>query len=862
MPKEKKLIIVESPAKAKTIGQFLGPDYRVEASFGHVRDLPQNASEIPAKVKGEKWARLGVDVEKGFEPLYVVPTDKKKRVGALKEAMKDAVGILLATDEDREGESISWHILQVLAPKKGTVVQRIVFHEVTKEAIEEALRHPRQVNEALVKAQEARRVLDRLFGYTLSPLLWKKIVPGLSAGRVQSVAVRLTVERERERMRFRTANYWDLEAQLEAQDGKFTVRLVRLGDQPIADGKSFDPNTGALKNKKARHLLEQEARQLAEITRAAKPWTVTKLTQSPGEQKPYPPFTTSTLQQEGNRKLRFTAKKTMQIAQQLYEGIDLAGERVGLITYMRTDSLTLAEKALQQAREVIENMYGKEYLPPSPVRYKTKSKGAQEAHEAIRPTDLSRTPQNVRKYLDDDQFRLYELIWKRTIASQMLPARVMRTNVEVTVSVSAKGGAVFSASGKQILFPGYLRAYVEGGDDPEAELEDKETLLPKLHEGETVQAVAVDAQGHVTKPPARYTEASLVKKLEEEGIGRPSTYATVISTIQERGYIFKRQNELIPTFTAFAVTQLLEKHFDDLVDLAFTARMETELDDIAKGDVSWDTPLREFYFGKENDGLVVRVQKEEKRLDFPNVEIGDGVVVKIGKYGPYVQRGEGGAGNIASVPGDMAPAELSVEKALELIERRSEESESLATDEQGRAITLNKGRFGDYLQIAANGEDKPKNVTLPKDLRPEDVTPEIAKQLATLPRTLGKHPDGEEITTAIGRYGPFIKHGSAYRNLPDWRKAVEITLEEALEMLAQPKPSGRDAKKPSSLKSFDGIKVMAGRYGPYVTDGEVNATLPRGMSPEDVSEAEARDLIEKKKAAGPTKRKNFRRKTS
>ncbi|MBA3725954.1 MAG: type I DNA topoisomerase [Armatimonadetes bacterium] len=855
MANDKKLIIVESPAKAKTIGRFLGSDYLVEASIGHIRDLPQNASEIPDSVKKEKWARLGVNVDKGFEPLYVIPADKKKQVAKLKAAMKDAGSILLATDEDREGESISWHILQVLAPKKGMDVRRIVFHEVTKEAIEEALRTPRQVNESLVKAQEARRVLDRLFGYTLSPLLWKKVVPGLSAGRVQSVAVRLTVERERERAAFRSSDYWDLVANIQAKAGSFGARLIRIGDAPLADGKAFDPETGAIKSTRHRLLAEQEARDLAIKAINLRPWLISKLTESPGTQSPYPPFTTSTLQQEANRKLRFTSKRTMQAAQHLYEGIDLGGERVGLITYMRTDSVTLSEKALEQCRRVIKEMYGAEYLPPGPIRYKTKSKGAQEAHEAIRPTDLSRKPQGVRRHLDDDQFKVYELIWKRTVASQMLPARIKRTNVDVTV-----GDMVFAASGKQILFPGYLRAYVEGSDDPEAELEDQEVLLPVLTQGEEVQPLSVDAEGHSTKPPARYTEASLVKKLEEEGIGRPSTYATVITTIQDRGYIFKRKNELVPTFTAFAVTQLLEIHFDDLVDLKFTAHMEDELDDIARGEMSWDQPLREFYFGKKNDGIAERVKIGEAEAEFPSIRIGDQVVVKVGRYGPYVQRGQGGQGNVASVPEDTAPAEMTEEIALQLISDKGAEPETLGSDPEGRQITLQKGRFGDYLQVAANGDNKPRNISLPPGVAASEVTPEMAAQLALLPRAIGAHPEtGDEISAAIGRYGPFVKHGNEYRNLDDWRLAATITLEEALELLAEPKESKRAGGKPSIIKEMNGLKVMSGRFGPYVSDGETNATLPKGVDPAALGEAQARDLLSKKKAAGPAKRP-FRRK--
>lgn len=851
LPLLKKLIIVESPAKAKTISRFLGKDYNVEASVGHIRDIPESASELPANVKKEKWPILGVDVYKDFEPIYIVPADKKKQVARLKEAMKDADAVLLATDEDREGESISWHILQVATPKKGAEVQRIVFHEITPEAIEGALRNPRGVDENLVRAQETRRILDRLFGYGLSPLLWRVVKPGLSAGRVQSVAVRLTVERERQRMRFKQATYWDLKAELEAEAGKFAASLTRIDDAPLADGKAFDDETGELKNKKMRLLDETGAKDLRQTAEEARPWTVTKLSQTPGEQKPHPPFTTSTLQQEANRKLRFPAKKTMRAAQDLYEGVDLAGERVGLITYMRTDSTTLSERALSQARELITEMYGGEYLPDNPIRYKTKSKGAQEAHEAIRPTDLSRLPKDVKPYLSDDQFKLYELIWKRTVASQMKPAKVLRTNVEVTVE-----NLVFSASGKQILFPGFLRAYVEGSDDPEAELEDKEVLLPRLAEGEEVKPLSVTAESHTTKPPARYTEASLVKKLEEEGIGRPSTYAGIIGTIQDRGYVFKRSNELIPTFTAFAVTELLEKRFPDLVDLKFTAHLEDELDDIASGELQWKEPLREFYFGKNDDGLDKRVDIERNRQEYPSIPLGDGVVVKIGKYGAYVQQGDGDERKSASIPENTAPAELTYERALELLEKTTSEPEVLATDDDGHAITLKTGRFGDYLQVSAGDGEKPRNINLPKELSTDQVTAGIALALASLPRTLGTS-EGEEVTAGIGKFGPFVKRGSEYRNLDGWRKATEITLEEALELLAQPKGSSR---APAVIKSINGYEVKSGKYGPYVTDGEINATLPRGTVPEDLTAEEARTLIENKRAAGPAKKRTFRRK--
>ncbi|HEX6202704.1 MAG TPA: type I DNA topoisomerase [Thermoanaerobaculia bacterium] len=881
--KAKNLVIVESPAKATTIARFLGDDYRVEASYGHVRDLPQNAKEIPAGVRGESWARFGVNLEKEFEPVYVVPADKKKHVQRLRAALRDADRLLLATDEDREGESISWHVLELLKPGRGVPVERIVFHEVTPEAIRAALASPRQVDQNLVHAQEARRVLDRLYGYSLSPLLWKRVAPGLSAGRVQSVAVRLLVERERERMRFRAAEYWDLKATLAAGGdtvaaGRFDARLVRLAGQRLAEGKSFDPETGRLADAKRLVLDGERARRLAAAAREARPWKVTSLDTTPATQRPAPPFITSTLQQEANRKLRFTSRRTMQVAQSLYDGVDLGGERVGLITYMRTDSTTLAGRALDQARRVIEDAYGKEYLPPKPIQYRTKSKAAQEAHEAIRPTDLSRRPQDVRRFLDDDQLRLYELVWKRTIACQMRPAEIERTSVEVEVEVAEPGGEsgalTFAAGGKRIVFPGYLRAYVEGSDDPEGEIGDQETLLPALSRGQAVEPVAVDAEGHETKPPWRYTEASLVKKLEEEGIGRPSTYASILSTIQDRGYVFKRGNELVPTFTALCVTELLEKQFADLVDTRFTAHMEDDLDEVAAGQMRWIDLVGAFFRGDGgHPGLEQRVAGSE--VIYPAVAIGrdpatgETLEVKVGKYGPYVRRGENGP--IASLPADLPPADLTPEMAAGLLESK-DESEPVARDPAtGLPVHLRHGRFGWYLEReAAPGEgDKPRRVSLPADVAPEGLAPETAERLILLPRTVGTDPaSGEEVTTGIGRYGPYVKRGDEFRSLESWQQAVDVPLDQALALLAQPKPPRRGRRGAAGAAAAAGkqviqelgeagggkpLRVLAGRYGPYVTDGEVNATLPKGVDPVTLSREQAVDLIEKKRSAGPGK---------
>ncbi|RMH21627.1 MAG: type I DNA topoisomerase [Acidobacteria bacterium] len=870
---EKSLVIVESPAKAKTVGRFLGSDYRVEASYGHVRDLPQNAKEIPPRLRKEPWARLGVNVDHGFEPLYVVPADKKKYVKRLKEALRGADRLLLATDEDREGESISWHVLELLKPRETVDVRRIVFHEVTPEAIRRALESPRSLNENLVRAQEARRVLDRLYGYSLSPLLWKRVAPGLSAGRVQSVAVRLLVERERARRAFRAASYWDLRADLRADGGTFQVRLNRVGGRRVADGKSFDAETGKLTATRRIHLDEAKATALAAHAKKSRPWRVSSLEKKPGQQRPSPPFITSTLQQEANRKLRFSSKRTMRIAQQLYEGVDLGGERIGLITYMRTDSVTLAERAIEQARAVIRQHYGDDYLPPKPVRYKTSSKRAQEAHEAIRPTDLSRRPRDVARFLDRDQLRLYELIWKRTLACQMVPARFERTSVEVKAEVDGEE-LTFGARGRRIVFPGFLRAYVEGSDEPEAQLADQETLLPALHEGQEVEPLAVEAEGHATKPPARYTEASLVKKLEEAGIGRPSTYASIIGTIQDRGYVFKKSNELVPTFTAFCVTQLLEEHFADLVDVAFTAKMEDDLDEVAAGRKAWDRLVATFFYG-ENGNLGLQQRLDQSEVSYPAVVIGrdpetaEPLLVKVGKYGPYLRRGEKGS-EMVSLPEDLAPADLTPELALELLRGKSAQGEALAEDPvTGRGIYLRRGRFGAYLELGQTEEErqakvKPRRVSIPRGLDAGDVTPDVAQRLIQLPRTLGTHPEtGEPVTTGIGRYGPFVKHGDDFRSLKSWQEACDLDLEQALEILRQPKPARRRfgaaktvLKELGEAEGADGpLKVLDGRYGPYVTDGKTNATLPKGTDPQSVTVEQALAWIEERRKAPPRRRR-------
>ncbi len=882
------LVIVESPAKARTISRFLGRDYQVEACFGHVRDLPTNADEIPEGIRKQPWARLGVNVEEDFQPVYVVPSEKKRHVTKLKTALRKADHLLLATDEDREGESIVWHLLEVLKPK--IPVQRIVFHEVTPEAIEEALANPREVDSRLVRAQESRRVLDRLYGYTLSPVLWKKVQGGLSAGRVQSVAVRLCVGRERERAAFHSSRYWDIEAKLEAEQGSFRAVLSRLGDGRMPTGKDFDPSTGRLKTKGVRLLGSEETKKLHAELKTAKPWTVGKLEETPITSRPAPPFMTSTLQQEANRKLGFTARHTMRIAQQLYEGIGLGGgERTGLITYMRTDSLDLAERALGEARQLIQSRYGKEYVPPKTRRYTTKSRNAQEAHEAIRPTELHRDPQSIKAYLDRDQLRLYELIWRRTLACQMADAKLQRTTLEVAVEAAGEI-ATFTARGKRIVFPGFLRAYVEGSDDPEADLGDRESILPHVQVGDEVKPAKLDAKAHETKPPARYTEASLIRKLEEEGVGRPSTYASIIGTILERNYVFKQGNALVPTFTAYAVTNLLERHFGDLVDLRFTARMEDVLDDISNGRLDWLEHIRTFYRGSDDQpGLEQRIELEEPTIEFPAIPVhrapkpvesgtevpledeSEPIIVRVGRFGPYLQKGENGDGGRASIPSDIPPAELTYEKAEEMLAAKKEGPRVLGTDpETGLQVSLHTGRFGPYVQLGEIPDDskkkkkaeKPKRASLEAGTTEDELTLQGALRLLSLPRLLGTHPEtGVEILANRGRFGPYVQMEKEYRSLAPEDDVFTVELPRALELLAQPKGRRKAAAKkvlkelgkdPGSDRE---VNVLDGRYGPYVTDGETNATLPRDRAPEALELAEALELLEAKRKKGPAKRK-------
>ncbi|MDB4947578.1 MAG: topoisomerase [Gemmatimonadetes bacterium] len=849
-PQKIRLVVVESPTKAKTIRSFLPAGYRVAASMGHVRDLPESASEIPPTVKGKEWARLGVNVEADFEPLYVIPAGKRKVVSELRALLKDADELVVATDEDREGESIGWHLVQVLAPR--VPISRIVFHEITPEAIRQALATPRQIDEDLVRAQETRRILDRLVGYTVSPLLWKKIAAGLSAGRVQSVAVRLTVLRERERRAFRSGAYWDLKATLDREQTPFGATLVSVAGKRVATGKDFDETTGRLIEGRDVVLLDGErARVLAERLRGVA-WKVEDTEEKPSIRRPYPPFTTSTLQQEANRKLRLSARETMRVAQRLYEE--------GYITYMRTDSVHLSEQAITAARTRVRSLYGAEYLSPQPRQFTTKSKGAQEAHEAIRPAGTEmRTADELR--LKGVESALYELIWMRTVASQMADAR--QTHLTATISA---GDTRFRASGKRIDFPGFFRAYVEGSDDPEQALEGREEPLPPFKRGDALGLRALEALGHETQPPARYTEATLVKTLEAEGIGRPSTYATIMGTIIDRGYVERVQNQLVPTFTAFAVTELLEKHFPTLVDTRFTAGMEEELDEIAEGGAQWLPYLREFYAGPE--GLEAKVKAGGEAIDpreASTVHLQDLTArVRIGKFGPYVEMQQNGATVTASIPDGIAPADLSEPQVMELLRQKSEGPDVLGVDPAtGKPVFVLQGRFGPYVQLgeAEEGGPKPKRASLPKGASPADVKIEQALKLLALPRTLGTHPEtGKEITAAIGRFGPFVVHEGDFRSLQKTDDVYTVGLDRAVELLSQPKQGGRAKAEPlrtvgAHPKDGEPVLLFPGRYGPYVKHGDTNASLPKDVEPEDLTLEQAVVLLAERAAAAPAKKK-------
>jgi DNA topoisomerase-1 len=867
-----KLVVVESPAKARTISGYLGPGWVVEASLGHIRDLPAGAKQMPEKYKKEPWAYLGVNVNDDFEPVYIVNPDRSKHVTKLRSLLKQADELYLATDEDREGEAIAWHLVETLRPK--VPVRRMVFHEITRPAIRAAVDNPRDINRDLVDAQEARRILDRLYGYDVSAVLWKKVQRGLSAGRVQSVATRIVVERERERMAFRAAEYWDLQATLAVgpeavTDGAprmFVASLVALDDERVATGKDFDPTTGAVRpGTPVVHLDGDGARGLA-ARLEDQPFTVARVETKPYRRRPYPPFITSTLQQEASRKLRMSSAVTMRVAQRLYEN--------GYITYMRTDSVNLSDTAIAAARAQIAELYGDRFVPPQPRHYRGKVKNAQEAHEAIRPAgDTFRTPGEVAGGLSAEELRLYELIWQRTVASQMTDA--VGSSVSVRIRATSTAGEVcdFAATGKTITDPGFLKAYVESSDDAEAEAEDVERRLPSLVKGQPLVAEALEATDHRTQPPPRYTEASLVKALEELGIGRPSTYASIMQTIQDRGYVFRRGQALIPSFIAFAVVGLLARHYPRLVDYGFTAAMEDQLDGIAVGEVARVDFLHAFYFGGDvgaegsvarSGGLKKLVTEKLGEIDARSVnsiplftdDHGRDVVVRVGRYGPYLQRSLPGAeeeadADRAAVPDGLAPDELTPEKVTELFVGGRGERKLGDHPETGEPVVLRSGRYGPYLSYGD------RNVSLLRSQSAETLSFEDALRLLALPRVVGKDPDGNEIIAASGRYGPYLKRGSDTRSLDDEEQLFTITVDEALALLAAPKTRGRRAPAPP-LKELGtdplterAVVIRDGRFGPYVTDGETNVSLRRGMSVEAMTLAQASQMLMEKRASAP-----------
>jgi DNA topoisomerase-1 len=863
-----KLVIVESPAKAKTISGYLGSGYTVEASIGHIRDLPRNAADVPAAYKGQPWARLGVNTEADFEPLYVVSPDRKQQVTKLKALVKDADEIYLATDEDREGEAIAWHLVQTLKPT--IPVKRMVFHEITPAAIARAVAEPRDIDANLVDAQETRRILDRLYGYEVSPVLWKKVLPRLSAGRVQSVATRIVVERERQRMAFHTANYWDIEGtfapsvQKPGDPATFTATLVGLGDERIATGRDFDPATGRASTD-VLHLDEAGARGLAARLDGVD-FAVTRVEEKPYRRRPYPPFMTSTLQQEAGRKLRWSSAVTMRVAQRLYEN--------GYITYMRTDSTNLSQTALAAARSQARDLYGDAYVPAEPRLYSRKVKNAQEAHEAIRPAgDAFRTPGELASQLSSDEFRLYELIWQRTLASQMSDAVGTTVSIRLAGTSIAAETAVFATSGRTITFPGFLRAYVEDVDTSEdGSRDDSEKRLPQLARGDGLGVRSLDPSGHSTNPPSRYTEASLVKAMEELGIGRPSTYASIMQTIQDRGYVWKKGAALVPSWVAFAVVGLLEGHFGRLVDYGFTASVENDLDSIAGGTTSRVDWLRKFYFGSSAAELVsddparISAQGGLKKLIAEQLEdidargvnsirLFDDVVVRVGRYGPYVQKGGPDSETRASVPEDLAPDELTPEKVEELLSAPSGDIAIGVEVATGREITGKNGRYGPYV---TDGE---RTASLFKSMSLETLTLEDAARLLTLPRVVGVDADGKEITAQNGRYGPYIKRETDSRSLETEDQLFTVTLDEALATFAQPKTRGRRAAAAPPLKELGNdpvsgqpMVVKDGRFGPYVTDGETNASLRRDDSVEEITSERGSELLADRRARGPAKK--------
>jgi DNA topoisomerase-1 len=915
--KGRKLVIVESPAKAKTIAGYLGAEWDVEASVGHIRDIP-TPSEMPADIKKGPFGRFGVDVDNDFEPYYVVDSVKKKKVAELKRLLKGADELYLATDEDREGEAIAWHLLETLQPK--VPVKRMVFHEITKEAIQRAAANTRDLDTALVDAQETRRILDRLYGYEISPVLWRKVKAGLSAGRVQSVATRMVVERERERMAFRSANYWDVEGEFtpDAESSAFTARLSQVDGRRVATGRDFGDD-GRLKGEVA-HLDEAAATGIAHAVLAADV-SVTSVAEKPYTRRPSAPFTTSTLQQEASRKLRLSSKNAMRVAQRLYEN--------GYITYMRTDSTALSQSALTAARQQARDLYGGDYVPDAPRNYAKKVKNAQEAHEAIRPAgDRFRTPAQVAGELRGDEFALYELIWKRTIASQMADARGSTATVKLGATLDREAPAEqveFTASGTVITFRGFLAAYEEGRDEQRNATKDEERRLPRLGEGTELKVLRAEADGHDTSPPARYTEATLVKAMEEKGIGRPSTYASTIGTIQDRGYVSTRGNALVPSWLAFAVTRLMEEHFTRLVDYDFTASMEEDLDQIAGGNAQRATWLKRFYFGDEastSEGLrdLVADLGDIDARAISTIDIGDGIVVRVGRYGPYVEEvapagvdpltgevTEAYAGDAASdapatprratINDDIAPDEMTPEKARELLATAADDGRVLGQEpETGRDIIARSGRYGPYVTEVLPSDDtagasgatksrgkakvKPRTASLFKDMDLATIDLETALKLLSLPRVVGvvtetvTGEDGKqtqkqvEITAQNGRYGPYLKKGTDSRSLETEQQLFDITLEQAEAIYAQPKQRGRAAAKPP-LKEFGPdpvsgrpVVVKDGRFGEYVTDGETNTTLRRDDDLETLTAERAFEMLAEKRAKGPTTRKRAAKKTA
>jgi DNA topoisomerase-1 len=843
----KHLVIVESPTKAKTIEKFLGKDYEVRASFGHIRDLPNSASEIPATLKKQAWTRLGINVEQDFEPLYIIPSEKQKHVKELQSLLKNAEHLYLATDEDREGESISWHLLEVLKPK--IPCSRLVFHEITKEAIQQSLANTRDIAMDLVRAQETRRIVDRLYGYSVSPLLWKKMAPRLSAGRVQSVAMRLLVQRERERIKFRSSEYWDLKALFKtAISESVEAELATVASKRVASGKDFVQETGLLDSKSnAIHLKQADAEALlSRLT--GKLAKVLSIEEKPYSTRPSPPFTTSTLQQDAVRKLGYAARRTMQVAQRLYEN--------GFITYMRTDSTSLSNEAISAARNFIKADYGESFVPAEPRIYRTKVKNAQEAHEAIRPAGAAfQSISEVRAKLGEESARLYELIWKRTVASQMKDAHGKRTSVEIGCE-----DCTFRTSGSTIEFAGFLRAYVEGSDDPDADLADRERILPKLSLGQELSFEKLEALKHETQAPARFTEGSLIKELERLGIGRPSTWATIVDLVLSRTYAFKKGQALVPTFLAVALTSLMENYFKDMVDYDNTAKLEDDLDAISRGEATSHDYLNKFYNGNGHPGLSNLVSSGEANID-PRIVCGislgqDGagnnVEVRIGKFGPFLSNGTDRAG----LPDELCPDELTIERAQEILKESAAGPQSLGVDPKtSLPVFAKKGRFGPYVQLGeqVEGGDKPKMVSLLKNMKPEELDLETALKLLELPRNIGIKPDTtDDIIATLGRFGPYLKCGTDSRSLPDDISVLDVSLEQALQLFAEPRMR-RGQSKPKSLKelglyppSGKNISVKSGRYGPYVTDGDLNASIPKDMSEETITLENAIELLTKR----------------